>query len=69
MAISVSMSSHVLLRVQEVAERLNVRQSTIRAWLLQRRLPYVKVGRCVRIPIDAIDRLINENTVPIGGRK
>ena len=29
----------------------------------------VKVGCCVRILAEEIDRLINENTIPTGGRK
>jgi excisionase family DNA binding protein len=63
------MVSHHLLRVDEVAERLNVRQSTIRAWLLGRRIPFVKVGRCVRIPAAEIERFIAENTIPAGRQK
>ncbi len=54
-----------LLRVEEAAEYLNVKPSTIRAWLLRRKLTRVRVGeRAVRIPIDALDRLIAENTIP-----
>ena len=54
-----------LFRVEEAAEFLNVRPSTIRAWLLKRKLPHVRVGdRAVRIPRAALERLIVENTVP-----
>ncbi len=54
-----------LLRVEEAADFLNVRPSTIRAWLLKRKLPKVHVGeRCVRIPREALEKLIAENTVP-----
>lgn len=54
-----------LLRVEEAAEFLNVKPSTIRAWLLRRKLPFVKVGeRCVRIPRQAVERLVTDNTVP-----
>lgn len=53
------------LRVEEAAEFLNVKPSTIRAWLLRRKLPRVKVGgRCVRIPLEALEKLVTENTVP-----
>jgi len=59
-----------LLRVGEAALLLNVRESTIRAWLLKRRLPKVKVGdRCVRIPREALEQLVIENTVPIRPRR
>ena len=54
-----------LLRVEEAAEFLNVKPSTIRAWLLRRKLPKVHVGaRCVRIPREALEKLITEGTVP-----
>jgi excisionase family DNA binding protein len=53
------------LRVGEAAQYLNVQESTIRAWLLKRKLPKVRIGdRAVRIPRTALDKLIAENTVP-----
>jgi excisionase family DNA binding protein len=59
-----------LLRVEQAADFLNVKPSTIRAWLLKRRLPKVKVGdRCVRIPRQALEELIAENTVPTRQRR
>lgn len=54
-----------LLRVSEAAERLSVRESTVRAWLLARRIGRVRVGRrSVRIPAAEIERLIHEGTIP-----
>lgn len=53
-----------LLRVTEVAERLALKESTVRAWLLRRRLPLVKCGRAVRIPAEAVEEFIRRNTVP-----
>jgi excisionase family DNA binding protein len=54
-----------LLRVEEAAELLNVKPSTIRAWLLKRKLPHVHIGqRAVRIPRVALEKLITEGTVP-----
>lgn len=54
-----------LLRVEEAAEFLNVKPSTIRAWLLRRKLPCVKIGnRAVRIPQASLEKLINDNTIP-----
>jgi excisionase family DNA binding protein len=53
------------LRVYEAAQYLNVEESTIRAWLLRRKLPKVRVGdRAIRIPRAALDKLIREGTVP-----
>ena len=54
-----------LLRVEEAAEYLNVKPSTVRAWLLRRKLPRVCVGgRAVRVPLEALEKLITENTIP-----
>jgi len=58
-----------LLTVAETAEALNIKISTVRAWLARRKLPRVNVGRCVRIPADSISQFIQKNTVPArGGR-
>lgn len=62
-------ATHRLLRVEEAAEFLNVKPSTIRAWLLRRQIPSVRVGkRAVRIPVDALEKLIVENTTPVKPR-
>jgi excisionase family DNA binding protein len=54
-----------LLRPAEAAAFLNVKESTIRAWLTKRKLPRVHVGRrMVRIPLEALERLVEENTIP-----
>jgi len=53
-----------LLTVAEAAEALNLKVSTIRAWLLRRRLPRVSLGRSVRIPADSIAQFIEKHTVP-----
>lgn len=58
-------ASPQLLTVSEVAARLAVKESTVRAWLLARRLSRVRVGRrAVRVPITEVERIISEGTVP-----
>lgn len=55
-----------LLTAAEVAARLAMKESTIRAWLLARRLAQVRVGRrAIRIPASEIKRIIAEGTVPV----
>jgi excisionase family DNA binding protein len=51
-----------LLTVFEAASELGIKPSTIRAWLLRRKLPRVTCGRCVRIPTEAIAQFIEKNT-------
>ncbi len=54
-----------LMRVEEAAEALAVRPSTVRAWILARRLPTVRVGRrAIRVPEQAILRIIEEGRRP-----
>ena len=53
-----------LLTTAQVAERLAIKESTIRAWLLARRLARVRIGRrAVRIPESEVERIIAEGTV------
>jgi excisionase family DNA binding protein len=54
-----------LLRASEAAELLAVKESTIRAWLLRRKIGIVRVGaRAVRIPASEVERLISEGSIP-----
>jgi excisionase family DNA binding protein len=47
-----------LLTVPEVADRLNVKDRFVRRLIAERRITFVKVGRHVRIPADALDAYI-----------
>jgi excisionase family DNA binding protein len=53
-----------LLTVVEAATALNLKVSTVRAWLARRKLARVSCGRAVRIPAEAIEKFIAENTIP-----
>ncbi len=53
-----------MLTVGEAAHELGVKESTVRAWLLRRKISCVRLStRCVRIRRTEIDRLISEGTV------
>lgn len=53
-----------LLTPEQAAEILAVRPVTVRSWIADGRLPRVKLGRCVRVPADAVARFIEANTTP-----
>jgi len=53
-----------MLTVYEAAKILGLRESTIRDWILRRRITFAKLGRSVRIPQSEIDRLIEASTIP-----
>ena len=53
-----------LLSVYEAAEILNLKPVTLRAWIAQRRMGCVRLGRRVLIPLNEIERLIEGGFVP-----
>ncbi len=53
-----------LRSLTQAAERLGVSVRTVRGWIYRRTIPYVKVGRSVRIADETIDRIIERGTVP-----
>ena len=53
-----------LFRVEEAASMLGVQPATIRRRILERRIDFVKIGRSVRIPEKAIDKLITAGLHP-----
>lgn len=53
-----------MLTIRAAAERLGLREATLRSWVLQRRIQFCKLGRSVRISEAEIDRIIQRGTVP-----
>lgn len=53
-----------LLNVQEVAIRLGIKPATVRAWILRRKIEFVRVGRAIRIKAEVIDQFVANNTIP-----
>jgi excisionase family DNA binding protein len=54
-----------VVSVPEAALLLGLRPSTIRAWIGRRRIPFVRLGRRVVIPMEAIDDLLLRGLVPV----
>lgn len=50
-----------LLTVHDAAQHLQVKESTIRAWIRQDKLRASKFGREWRIAMRDLDRFLNEN--------
>ncbi len=51
-------------RLRDAAEFLSLRESTLRKWVLLRRVRVNKIGGAVRIPESELARLIGQNVVP-----
>jgi excisionase family DNA binding protein len=60
----VTKTATILRNLQETAERLGVSVNCLRGWIYFRKIPYVKVGRAVRISDETIQRIIEQGTVP-----
>jgi excisionase family DNA binding protein len=53
-----------LLRIDEAAKLLGVEISTLRSWVYKKRIPYVKLGGCLRFRRADLDDFISEHRVP-----
>ena len=51
-----------LMNTAQVAEWLNVKESTIRKWVHYGFIPHVKIGRCVRFREEDIETWLQERT-------
>ena len=52
--------------VREAAQELGLSVHTVRAWIAQRRIAHIRLGRAVRISSDEIIRILNDGTIPRG---
>jgi excisionase family DNA binding protein len=53
--------------IAQTAEELGLSPATIRAWIRQRRIGYVRLGRAIRIPASEIQRIVERGTVHATG--
>ena len=51
-----------LLNTAQVAEWLNVKESTIRKWVHYGFIPHVKLGRCVRFQESEIETMVTRES-------
>lgn len=58
-----------LMNTKEAATLIAVKPSTLRAWVLARKIPFVRVGRLVRFKQSDLLALIETNSVPVRERK
>ncbi len=59
------MSKVILRSINEVSEQLGLAAVTLRLWIAQGRVGYVRLGRrAIRIPETEVQRIIDAGTVP-----
>ncbi len=49
-----------LITTEEAAKRLAVTEAAVRKWISQRRLPAVRLGRCVRLRLADVELVISQ---------
>ena len=55
-----------LIAIREAANRLGLKESTIRKYILKRQIAYVKPSvRAVRIPIEELERILAAGLRPV----
>jgi excisionase family DNA binding protein len=62
LAISLKLPDRALLTVKDVAAALSVHPNTVRRMLSGRRMGFVRVGRHVRVPHEALHAYLTDNT-------
>ena len=53
-----------MLTAEEAADILGLRVSTIRRWILDRRIGYTKISKNVRIPLSECEKILREGYRP-----
>ena len=57
-----------LLTIPEGAARLRLSVHTLRAWVFQKRIPFVRLGRRVLLRKEDLERLVNDSLVEVKER-
>jgi excisionase family DNA binding protein len=52
-----------LFNVRETAEKLSISTHTVRSWIFQRKLPYVRLGRRIGIRPEDVEDFVSKNLV------
>jgi excisionase family DNA binding protein len=54
-----------LIDIAELERRTAIKQATLRKYVAQRKIPFVKIGRLVRFDLPEIEAWIAERKVPV----
>jgi excisionase family DNA binding protein len=54
-----------LIDIAELERRTAIKQATLRKYVVQRKIPFVKIGRLVRFDLSEIEGWIRERKVPV----
>ena len=60
---------HKLIDVEDLARHLSVAKGTLYNWVYLRRIPYIKVGRCLRFDLRAVLDSLSSTTMESAGKR
>ena len=58
------MANDSLLTYEQAAELLNLSPSTLRIYVMQKRIPYIKISKSVRFDRSSLNSFIDSKRVP-----
>jgi len=66
MSTTITRTQRRLFRIPQAVDYLGgaVKAGTLRQWIWRRQIEYVHIGRAVCIPQDALDKLVDNGTMP-----
>jgi len=50
-----------ILKIRDVAAKWKIKESTLRAWVFQEKIPVVRIGRLVRFRPSEIEKWLGQN--------
>jgi excisionase family DNA binding protein len=54
-----------LLKIKDVSAIFGIPEGTLRNWVYQKRIPYIKLGGHLRFKISDLEKYVNMNTMHI----
>jgi excisionase family DNA binding protein len=59
------MNMRGLLTVEQFAEAIGLKPSSVRQKVWRREIEFVRVGRAIRFKPETVEQIINQGTVPV----
>jgi len=56
---------HEILTVEEVAEKLRMKEPTIRDWIYSKKIPVLRIGRRVFIRRETVERILQDGLITV----
>jgi excisionase family DNA binding protein len=59
----------ILIDVNELSQRLSIAKGTLYNWVSQGRLPFKKIGRCLRFDWEEIEAMLARSTMGTASKR